>query len=100
MGIPRCASVLARPCANCVIFLAPSSAPGIKRKEINSDINAKEVATLIISFLEGALMMGRLERDREPLMTAQSHLELYLETHVRLGRHSPVPDRSTQSPHA
>lgn len=59
---------------------------GIKRKEIKSGVNAKEVATLIISSLEGAVMMGRLERDREALATAQSHLERFLETEVRLSR--------------
>jgi TetR/AcrR family transcriptional regulator, transcriptional repressor for nem operon len=59
---------------------------GIKRKEIKSGVNAKEVATLLISSLEGAVMMGRLERDREALMTAQSHLDHYLETEIRLTR--------------
>jgi hypothetical protein len=42
-------------------------------------------------------MMGRLERDREALMTAQSHLERYLETDVRLGRQSTVRERTRQS---
>jgi TetR/AcrR family transcriptional repressor of nem operon len=58
---------------------------GIKRGEIRRDVDAKRVATLIISSLEGALMIGRLERDRQALMTAKSHLERYLETEVRLG---------------
>jgi len=31
-------------------------------------------------------MMSRLERDREALVSAQSHLERYLEAEVRLGR--------------
>lgn len=59
-------------------------AAGLKRKEIRPDIDAKEVATLIISSLEGALMIARLERNREALLTAQSHLVRYLETDVRL----------------
>jgi TetR/AcrR family transcriptional regulator, transcriptional repressor for nem operon len=59
---------------------------GIERKEIRRGVDAKEVATLIISSLEGAVMMGRLERDREALTTAQSHLERYLETEIRLRR--------------
>jgi len=59
---------------------------GIKRGEIRRDVNAKEVATLIISSLEGALVIGRLERNRAALVTAQSHLERYLETEVRLSR--------------
>jgi TetR/AcrR family transcriptional regulator, transcriptional repressor for nem operon len=56
---------------------------GIKRGEIQRGVDAKEVATLIISSLEGALVIGRLERNREALVAAQSHLERYLETEVR-----------------
>ena len=59
---------------------------GIKRGEIRRGVNAKEVATLIISSLEGALVIGRLERNRAALVAAQSHLERYLETEVRLSR--------------
>lgn len=64
-------------------YLAEIIAVGVKRKEIRSDVDAKEVATLIISSLEGALMIARLERNKEALLTAQSHLERYLETQVR-----------------
>ena len=59
---------------------------GIKRGEIRRGVNAKEVATLIISSLEGALVIGRLERNRVALFAAQSNLERYLETEVRLSR--------------
>ncbi|HKF57536.1 MAG TPA: TetR/AcrR family transcriptional regulator [Blastocatellia bacterium] len=61
-------------------------ASGIKRGEIRRGVDAKEVSTLIISSLEGALVIGRLERNREALVAAQSHLERYLETEVRLNR--------------
>jgi TetR/AcrR family transcriptional repressor of nem operon len=61
-------------------------ATGIKRKEIRRGVDAKKVATLVISSLEGALMISRLERDREALAAARSHLECYLETEVRLSR--------------
>lgn len=64
--------------------LAEIVAAGLKRKEIRPDIDAKEVATLIISSLEGALMIARLERNKEALLAAQSHLLRYLETDVRL----------------
>ena len=64
--------------------LAEIVAAGLKRKEIRPDTDAKEVATLIISSLEGALMIARLERNKEALLTAQSHLERYLETEVCL----------------
>lgn len=59
---------------------------GIKRGEIKRGVDAKEVATLIISSLEGALVIGRLEHNREALVAARSHLERYLETEVRLSR--------------
>ena len=62
--------------------LAEIVAAGLKRKEIRPDVNAKEVATLIISSLEGALVIARLEGNKEALLTAQSHLERYLETQV------------------
>jgi TetR/AcrR family transcriptional repressor of nem operon len=64
--------------------LAEIVAAGLKRKEIRPDVDAEEVATLIISSLEGALMITRLERNKEALLTAQSHLERYLDTEVHL----------------
>lgn len=69
-------------------YLAEIVAAGAKRKEVRPEVNAREVATLIVSSLEGALMISRLERNKEALLTAQSHLERYLETQVR------VPSRS------
>jgi hypothetical protein len=39
---------------------------------------------LIIGSLEGALMISRLEQNREALLEAQSHLERYLESEVRV----------------
>jgi TetR/AcrR family transcriptional repressor of nem operon len=56
---------------------------GIKRNEIKQGIKPTYVANMIISCLEGALMMSRLERNREALLMARSHLEQYLETQVR-----------------
>jgi TetR/AcrR family transcriptional repressor of nem operon len=56
---------------------------GLKRKEIRSGVDPKKLATLIIASLEGALMISRLERDRDALLATQSHLESYLESQVR-----------------
>jgi TetR/AcrR family transcriptional repressor of nem operon len=56
---------------------------GIKRNEIKQGIKPAHLANIIISCLEGALMMSRLERNREALLLARSHLEQYLETQVR-----------------
>jgi TetR/AcrR family transcriptional repressor of nem operon len=57
---------------------------GIKAREIRPKIDAKKVATLIISSLEGAVMLYRLERNEEALRAVQAHLDSYLETEVRL----------------
>jgi TetR/AcrR family transcriptional regulator, transcriptional repressor for nem operon len=56
---------------------------GKKRKEIRPGVDPAALATLIISSLEGALMVSRLERDPRALQAAQAHLEHYMETDVR-----------------
>jgi TetR/AcrR family transcriptional repressor of nem operon len=56
---------------------------GIKRREIRRRIDPAKLTTLIISSLEGALMISRLERDPKALQAAQVHLEHYFETEVR-----------------
>jgi TetR/AcrR family transcriptional repressor of nem operon len=56
---------------------------GIKRGEITRAVEPRTVATIVISCLEGALMMSRLERDSGHLITAQQHLNSYLESSVR-----------------
>jgi TetR/AcrR family transcriptional regulator, transcriptional repressor for nem operon len=57
---------------------------GIKAREIRPTIDAKKVATLMISSLEGAVMVYRLERNEEALHAVRAHLDRYLETEVRL----------------
>ncbi len=57
---------------------------GIERREIRRGTDAKGLATLIISSLEGALMMSRLERRRDALLTIQQHLDSFLENGVRI----------------
>ena len=56
---------------------------GIRAREIRPRTDAKKLATLIISSLEGAIMVYRLERDEEPLRAVRAHLGNYLETEVR-----------------
>jgi TetR/AcrR family transcriptional repressor of nem operon len=56
---------------------------GKKSKEIRLGVDPATLATLIISSLEGALVVSRLERDRRALQAAQEHLEQYMETDVR-----------------
>lgn len=59
---------------------------GIERKEIRPTVDAKKLTALVISSLEGALMMSRLEKNNEALLAIQSHLESYLEEQVRFSR--------------
>jgi TetR/AcrR family transcriptional regulator, transcriptional repressor for nem operon len=56
---------------------------GIARREIRSRIDPRALGQLIISTLEGALLISRLENDRTPLDQVRYHLREYLETNVR-----------------
>jgi TetR/AcrR family transcriptional repressor of nem operon len=56
---------------------------GIRKGEIRSEVPGKRVADVIISSLEGALMMGRLQQSELPLRNAGEHLHDYLESQVR-----------------
>ena len=58
---------------------------GIKARQIRPRIDAKKLATLIISSLEGAIMLYRLERTEETLRVIQAHLDSYFEAEVRVG---------------
>jgi TetR/AcrR family transcriptional regulator, transcriptional repressor for nem operon len=56
---------------------------GQQRGEVKGNIEAKELAHLIVGTLEGSLMLRRLQRTDEPLALACHHLEEYLEEKVR-----------------
>ena len=59
---------------------------GIKARQIRPGVDAKKLATLIISSLEGAIMVYRLERTEDALRGVRAHLDRYLETEVRRPR--------------
>jgi AcrR family transcriptional regulator len=59
---------------------------GIARKEIESAVNGSEVADMIISSLEGALMISRLEGDKRALFGIQSCLNSYLDSRLQRWR--------------
>jgi len=59
---------------------------GLQAHEIRRGIDPEKLATLIISTLEGAIMVARLDRSSDALRTAQAHLGEYLETQVRAAR--------------
>jgi len=57
---------------------------GIARKEIEHGVNPQEVADVIISSLEGAVMMSGLEGGRKPLLSIRSYLHSYIDRQLRL----------------
>jgi hypothetical protein len=79
-----CASALAKRCVVGACYINSVISAGIKAREIRPRIDAKKLATLIISSLESAVMVYRLERNEEALRAVQSHLNSYLETEVRV----------------
>ena len=58
------------------------------RGEIKPGVDPKQVATLIVASLEGALMIARLERNDYALRQVQQHLNRYLDAEVAA---SPAP---------
>jgi TetR/AcrR family transcriptional regulator, transcriptional repressor for nem operon len=67
-------------------YLASTIEAGIRAGEVRRGTSPKGAAILILSSLEGALIMSNLERDREPLLAVRSRLERWLEAEVRLRR--------------
>ena len=63
--------------------LTKAAEEGIERREIQSRVDPRALGQLIISTLEGALLISRLENDRTPLDQVRHHLREYLETNVR-----------------
>src|ERR1700756_775846 len=63
--------------------LATIAKQGQSRGEIRTQTDTEKLAMLIVSTLEGSLMLNRLQRNEEPLNLACHHLEEYLETKVR-----------------
>ena len=56
---------------------------GKRRREIHSAVNSAELAMLVVSTLEGGLMVSRLLRRDGALDLACRRLEQYLETNIR-----------------
>jgi TetR/AcrR family transcriptional repressor of nem operon len=65
-------------------FLAKLVEDGQAAGEINPEIGPHSVANLMISLLEGATVVARINKRSAALDDAQRHLSLYLETAVRL----------------
>ena len=67
---------------------------GQRLGEIRSNVDSSELATLIVSTLEGSLMVARLQRKESPHHWAGRHLEEYLETEVRAKKSKERKERS------
>ncbi len=67
---------------------------GKLQSEVRADVDSAELATLIVSTLDGGLMVSRLQRKDDPLDVACRHLEEYLETKVRAAHSQAGADKS------
>jgi TetR/AcrR family transcriptional regulator, transcriptional repressor for nem operon len=56
---------------------------GIKDHQIVQDTNPSKLAQLIIGSLEGALLISRLQKDRQALHDTKEHLDNHLDRNVR-----------------
>jgi TetR/AcrR family transcriptional repressor of nem operon len=65
-------------------LLAKLVEDGQSAGEINPEIDPHSVANLLISMLEGATVVARINKRSAALADAQRHLSLYLETAVKL----------------
>ncbi|MBD2384459.1 TetR/AcrR family transcriptional regulator [Cylindrospermum sp. FACHB-282] len=55
---------------------------GIDQGEIRPDVDADQLATIIIATLEGAMMMSKLYGDTIHIERAANHLNEYIKTHL------------------
>jgi TetR/AcrR family transcriptional regulator, transcriptional repressor for nem operon len=67
---------------------------GQRRGEVRADIDSAKLATLIVTTLEGSLMVSRLQKKEAPRDLAVRHLEEYLETKVRARKSKTGADKS------
>ena len=67
---------------------------GKRRGEVRSDVDSAKLAMLIVSTLEGSVMIRRLQKNDGPLDLACHHLEEHLEAKVR-ARQSKVGARKS-----
>jgi TetR/AcrR family transcriptional regulator, transcriptional repressor for nem operon len=66
--------------------LSRTPAAGTQKSQIDRHVTPRQLSQLIISSLEGALLISRLQKDEEPLRAMRQHLDEYLEQTVRAKR--------------
>lgn len=89
-GNPRLRARVKQTVSNWVDRWASLVREGQRRGEIRRAVDPREVATLVIAALEGALVMTRLSRSEQPLRGVKRQLNEFLEQEVR-----DVPRRPT-----
>src|SRR5215831_6212350 len=83
-GNPKLRAKARRALASWLDRLQSIAEEGQRRGEVRSNVDSAKLATLIVSALEGGLMVSRLERKDDALGFACRHLEEYLEVSVRV----------------
>jgi TetR/AcrR family transcriptional repressor of nem operon len=62
-------------------------AEGIEAGTVRGDVDPEKVSRVIISGLEGGMLVSRIEKNDEALRDAMDYLDSYLETKVRAQQH-------------
>ena len=63
--------------------LSNITAEGIKKRQIDSQVDPRKLSQLIIGSLEGALLISRLENDDQALRGIRQYLGVHLEQNIR-----------------
>ncbi len=79
-------------------LLRTTLSEGIAAGTVRADVNVERVARLVISGLEGGMLVSRIEKNDQALRDAMEQLDRYLETEVRAPhrRRKAVSGRSGQ----
>jgi TetR/AcrR family transcriptional repressor of nem operon len=64
-------------------MLRSTLAEGIQAGTVRQDVDPEKVSRIIISGLEGGMLISRIEKNDEALRNAMEYLDSYLETNVR-----------------
>jgi TetR/AcrR family transcriptional repressor of nem operon len=67
-------------------LLRTTLADGIAAGTVRADVDVDKVARMIISGLEGGMLVSRIEKNDQALQDAMEHLDRYLESQVRARR--------------
>lgn len=66
-----------------ITFLRTTVAEGITRGEVRPEVDPDAVAAVLISGLEGAIMLSKITSNRDQMQRVATHLSAYLEQNVR-----------------